>query len=353
MKILLKKIRLNKKGLLYQMKILVVGDVHIKLDNLPDIQLLIQKLEKEIIYRQPSLVILLGDILHTHERIHTSCLQYADQLFRMCSELVPTYVLVGNHDYISNSQFLTSNHWMIPFSCWKNLTIVDRVMETTIDSHRFLFCPYVPEGRFVEALSTVSDWQKSDMIFAHQTLNGVKMGAILTENVEEWQDSWPFLCCGHVHDRQRVQPNLYYTGTPMQQAFGESHHKTIVQFTFQDHKMALEEFPLKVAIKRIEYLTVQEAYNYKADIEPNEMVRLTIKGTKEECSIFKKTPVFRSLVAQYKIVFDEISMNQEPIEEMTSTFHEVLVKNIQSSYFLTKLYKQYASLPHQTDVQFV
>lgn len=335
------------------MKALVVGDVHIKLDNLTDIEVFIKKLKQEIINRQPTVIILLGDILHTHERIHTSCLQYADLLFSMCCELKPTYVLVGNHDYISNSQFLTSNHWMTAFSRWNKLFIVDKVVDCTMDGIRFIACPYVPEGRLVEALNTVSDWKNADIIFAHQTLNGVKMGAILTENVEEWQLDYPFLCSGHIHDKQRVQPNLYYTGTPMQHAFGESHRKSIVQFNWENKTFSQEEIELKVAIKRIEYLTVQEAYHYKMEIEPNEMVRLTIKGTKEECAIFKKSSAYQTLMTIAKVVFDEITKDQDHTEEVQSNFHEVLVKTLQSNYFLTKLYKHYASLPHQTDLQFV
>jgi len=335
------------------MNYLVIGDVHIKLDNLPDIQILIQKINHEITIHQPHFVVLLGDILHTHERIHTSCLHYAEELFTMCSRHCPTYVLVGNHDYISNSQFLTSQHWMTPFSKWNNIYIVDRVVDFTVESYRFIACPYVPDGRMVEALQTVPDWEKAHMIFGHQTLNGVKMGAVVAEQVEDWLPHYPLLCSGHIHDKQRVQPNLYYTGTPMQQAFGESHHKTILHCTWTNQTLLQKEIALKVAIKRIEYITVQQAYSYQLQVEPYEMVRLTIKGSKEECSVFKKTPAFKSLSLLAKIVFDELVTGKEHTEEVMSTFHEVLYKNIHSNFFLTKLYKQYASLPNTTDVQFM
>lgn len=98
-----------------EMKFLAIGDIHIKLDNLLEIAKLTDEIVSLIHQHQPDYVILLGDILHTHERIHTNCLNQAADLFRKCSTLLPTYVLVGNHDYISNSQFLTSEHWMNPF----------------------------------------------------------------------------------------------------------------------------------------------------------------------------------------------------------------------------------------------
>ena len=172
-------------NLFHKMKCLAIGDVHIKLDNINEIELLIQKIHHYIQVLQPDFIILLGDILHTHERIHTTCLQYAEKLFQMCCEQLPTYVLVGNHDYISNSQFLTSQHWMTPCARWNQLTIVDRVVSFHVKGYHIVCCPYVPDGRFVEALDTYPEWKTADLIFGHQTLNGVKMGAILIENVEE------------------------------------------------------------------------------------------------------------------------------------------------------------------------
>ena len=41
----------------------------------------------------------------------------------MCEEL---YVLVGNHDYINNSQYLSGNHWMTVFKGWENVKVVDK-----------------------------------------------------------------------------------------------------------------------------------------------------------------------------------------------------------------------------------
>ena len=324
---------------------LVIGDLHIRLDNLEDIHRLLGKLEETITIHSPHVIVLLGDVLHTHERIHTTCLQYAERMFTMCSSYAPTYVLVGNHDYISNSQFLTSHHWMTPFKQWPNITIVDRVVPFTHEGHTFIACPYVPEGRMVEALSTIPDWKSAHLIFGHQTLDGVHMGAIKTEHVEEWKSEYPFLCTGHIHDKQRVQPNLYYAGTPLQQAFGEKRNKSIALFTITDGILSFEEIELRVSLKRIEYLTVQQAYHYSLELEPFEMVRLTIKGTKEECKVFKKSSAFQTLVKQAKLVFDETDHEKEQVSETVVAFHDVLYQSIQSNFFLTQLYKRHATLP--------
>ena len=331
--------------------VLVVGDVHIKLDNLDDIMVLIDRLEQVITEKHPAVLVLLGDVLHTHERIHTACLNTAENLFRRMSAMVPTYVLVGNHDYISNSQFLTDQHWMTPFKRWHNLTIVDRVTPWELNGIRFVACPYVPDGRLVEALNTVPSWQSAHMLFAHQTLDGVKMGAVLAENVEAWEATYPYLCSGHIHDKQTVADNLYYTGTPMQHAFGESHHKSVVLFTVYPDRIQKQELELKVSVKRIEYITVAQAYTFAPTIGSHETVRLTIKGKREECVVFKKTAAFKQLCAMAKVVFDEMDGETvETIEDASHTFQDVLYESLQDDYFLTKWYKHYAQLPHHAEV---
>ena len=333
-------------------RLLAIGDVHIKLSNLEDIELFLEKIKITITNERPDFIIILGDVLNTFERIHTTCLSYAQRLFTVCSEYTQTYVLVGNHDYISNSQFLTSHHWMTPFSTWNQLTIVDRVVSFTHEKNHFVLCPYVPDGRLVEALSTFPEWLSAHMIFGHQLLNGAKMGAILAEHVEEWKQEYPFLCCGHIHDKQRVQSNLYYTGTPMQDSFAEKRSKSIALFTVHEKEFEIKEIELGVNIKRIEYMSVSDAYTYQIELKQNEMLRLTLKGTKEECHVFKKTTEFKKLSSLAKIVFDEIQM--ELIQEKENgIFQDVLIESIKHDFFLTQLYKKHASLSYEPEIQFM
>lgn len=332
-------------------RILAIGDVHIKISNLEDIEVFIQRLDSTIQAEMPDKIIILGDVLNTFERIHTTCLSYAQRLFTLCSSYSPTYVLVGNHDYISNSQFLTSAHWMTPFYAWPNLTIVDKVVEFIHHEQQFVCCPYVSDGRFVEALETHPTWRTARMIFGHQLLNGAKMGAIVAEHVEEWKEEYPFLCCGHIHEKQLVQPNLYYTGTPMQDSFAERRNKSIVLFTVGE-EITRKEIELKVNIKRIEYLTIQQAYQYQLEVDSNESVRLTIKGTKEECSVFKKSIAFKTLSALAKLVFDEQSTEFKHEKEEIE-FQTVLFESIHHNYFLTQLYKRHASISCEPDIQFM
>jgi DNA repair exonuclease SbcCD nuclease subunit len=325
-------------------KLLVIGDVHVKLDNLLEIKTLLEKISITVEQQQPDIIVLLGDILHTHERVHTNCLNAAMDLFRICSSLRPTYVLVGNHDFISNSQFLTTHHWMNSFKNWDHLTIVDTIHSLTHNGNRFVFSPYVPDGRLVEALGTLDfPFTEAHMIFVHQTLDGVKMGMNIANGVEEWKPEYPFCCSGHIHDKQRVQPNLYYNGTPMPHAFGERNDKTVSLFTVTDGLIELhQELKLDVCSKRLEYVTIQEAYTFIIEPKPHQVVRLTIKGSPEEIRAFKRSEPYKRFQQQHiKMVFDEIS--DQGVKSFSSrlSFEETLYEAVKSDKQLAHWYRTY------------
>ena len=117
---------------------------------------------------------------------------------------------------------------------WENLVIVDKVIHIEIDDKLFTLLPYVPNGRFIEALdtNTEKDWTKSNCIFAHQEFVGCKMGHIISEQGDVWDNSYPQIVSGHIHSRQFVQDNIYYPGAALQHAFGESEKNVIAVLQF-------------------------------------------------------------------------------------------------------------------------
>jgi DNA repair exonuclease SbcCD nuclease subunit len=212
-------------------RILCIGDPHFRVENITEVEEFIAKLIPLIEDRKPDFIVVLGDLLHTHERVHTIALNKAYDFINQLRKLAKTFVIVGNHDYIQNQQFLTENHWMNGMKEWENVVIVDKVLEF----EDFVFCPYVPPGRFEEALDTLSgyDWRQSSCIFAHQEFYGCKMGAIISVDGDKWGESFPVVVSGHIHSKQQPQKNVYYTGSAMQHAFGESEENIIAVFDFQ------------------------------------------------------------------------------------------------------------------------
>ena len=308
--------------------ILCIGDIHIQTNNTIDIKIFTEKLYEYIKNNNEliDIVVLMGDILHTHERLHTIPFNIANNMIEQLSIMKPLYILVGNHDYINNSQFLTDNHWMNCFKNKYNIHIVDKAIICKLNNKNIIMCPYVPDGRFIEALNTLQtetfDWKKSDCILGHQLLDGAKMGAIIAENVEKWDDMFPYLISGHIHDKQQVQNNLYYTGSSMQHAFGESSDKTICLVKIKN-SLEIQEIDLKLPKKQILYYDIENidpTINKEGSTtQENELMvqkilnildtpdihyKITLTGNFEQFKVFKKNPLYLKLQKNNtKIVF--------------------------------------------------
>jgi DNA repair exonuclease SbcCD nuclease subunit len=284
-------------------KVIVVGDPHFKTDNGEESSIFVERLEKLIIAENPDMCVILGDVLHTHERLHTTPYNDACDFIRRVRDLTPTYVLVGNHDQINNQQYLNSNHWMNPLKEWENVTIVDTVVSKRVGDNMFYFVPFVPPGRFVEALETNPGWQEADCIFAHQEFFGCSMGAISSVDGDKWPETNPYVVSGHIHSRQTLQPNLFYPGSAMQHAFGESEKNIIPVFTFNEEGFTKREIDLKLPRKKTLYMDVQEIDDFVVP-STEDTYKVTLSGNYDQFKAFRKTKKFKSMTkAGLKVVF--------------------------------------------------
>ena len=257
--------------------VLAIGDPHFKIDNIPEVELFITQIEILAKEKQPDIILCLGDLLHTHERIHTTPLNKAYEFIERMSKISLTYVIVGNHDYIQNQQYLTENHWMNGMKQWDNVIIVDKVTVYNKNEIKLVFCPYVPPGRFEEALNTIrDDWKTANCIFAHQEFYGCKMGAIVSIEGDKWSLDNPLVISGHIHSKQTPQPNIYYTGSAMQHAFGESEKNIIAYVSFEkDYNYHIEEVDLKLPRKKIIYADMDNITKLKLPVDTKDDIKIT------------------------------------------------------------------------------
>lgn len=484
------------------LKIISVGDPHFRTDNIPEVNLFINKLEELAKKEEPDLIVILGDVLHTHERLHTIPLNKAYEFVEKMRNIAKTFVLIGNHDmcfakntpilmwdgtvkksqeigigdllvgddslprkvtrinrglskmytinqknsisytvtenhilslkpyhkslfwnntkwvvkwlenlqlkscffnteieakeyletikeipvldisvkdYLSipknvrkclygyrksiewenqqielevtesdeteffgwetdgnhrflladhtvvhncnNQQFLTTNHWMNGMKEWDNVEIIDSVVHRKVKGIHLVFCPYVPPGRFLEALNSndEDDWKKADCIFAHQEFYGCKMGAIVSVEGDKWPEEFPQVISGHIHSRQLIGENIYYCGSSMQNAFGESDKNIIpiLTWTKSGKRYKLDEIDLELPRKKIIYTDVQSMDDYEP-AETEDKIKISISGVYDEFKAFKKTKKYRELVKKgTKIVFKPKKIKKEDEKETT------------------------------------
>jgi hypothetical protein len=162
-----------------------------------------------------------------------------------------------------------------------------------------VFCPYVPPGKFCEALRTCPDWPKAKAIFCHQEFKNAKIGSIISRDGDEWPESYPFVITGHIHDYNRMQSNILCIGAANSVRHGESIDKTVSVF---DIGAEILETRIDLGLpKKITYEI--SASEFDAFVLPeNADVRLSILGTTEELEKVKLSDRYDVLRQKIKII---------------------------------------------------
>lgn len=323
---------------------LVIGDPHFKVSNIRETDAMVEAVIRTATQRQPDIIIVLGDVLDRHETIHVSPLTRAIKFLARLMAIAPVYVLIGNHDLKNNRQFLSDEHPFTALKFWgNNMTVVDTTTIVNIKGHVFTFVPYVPPGRFQEALNYREGWQTSTCIFAHQEFQGAQMGAIVSVEGDPWPVTYPYVVTGHIHDFQELQGNILYTGTPIQHAFGDRHDKTISYFRFhtpsiRDH----ERIDLGVPRKHIVRITCAEVSTHVP--QQNCELKIIIRGTSGEIRAIKTHPNIAAWKqAGHKVIYKDIPLATSDdivpvISRAPLRFSMVLYNTINPHPRLTSLY---------------
>ena len=308
------------------MKILFIGDPHIKTDNHEEIDILSRELKKICDSTLIDQIIVGGDLMHYHERIFTQALNKSLEFVTTLATFAPVYILVGNHDMINNQQFLTSNHWLNVLSHYKNIKIVDKPIVCTNSSFTFLMCPYVYPGRFIEAIETVSkDWKTYNLIFAHQEFKGCKMGAIVSKDGDEWGEEFPQVISGHIHDNQTPQKNIYYPGSPLQHAFGDTEKRVVCTV---DENGNISNIDLDVPKKTIIKKTVSDILCIK-NTELHSHLKIKLTATSEEFKAFKQTQQYKECIEKgVKIQLDIKPVKREDLTVTEQANFRLILQNL-------------------------
>lgn len=318
-------------------RILAIGDIHFRAKEVREGDAYIEAVVSVSTEARPHLIVLLGDILDTHELVRIGPFLQASKLIERLRAIAPVYVLMGNHDLRSGAMYLSDEHAFRPFKEWKEVTIVDTPIEVECDGRRIGMVPYVPPGRFVEALSTLGEtWKEADVILAHQEFEGADLGGILSEAGDPWSTDLPAVVSGHIHTEQRLDSGVIYVGSSRQTSFGDEDIKGIGLLTWEPElRVSILELPLrgKKTLRLPVEDMVPEVFDRKVtdELRSRFNLRLIVFGTEEKLMAFKKTPFFKRVRTldplHLTIVLSPASLSLEPIEvepTPTRTYTDVL-----------------------------
>lgn len=197
------------------MKILRVGDPHVKVTNIDESDKLMEFVADMAIKHKVDRIELLGDLFHTHAVLRLEVLEFWNHWLDHLSDICELVVLVGNHDlsgdYNSSSSALDIFHRLKK----KNLQIVDFAKVLGV----FGYVPYIHDNeKFIEAANHLVSYG-AKVLVSHTTFNGAKFesGIYAPDGVDPEKLQFDLLVSGHIHSRQRFRTNkgqeVIYPGT--------------------------------------------------------------------------------------------------------------------------------------------
>lgn len=220
------------------MRIFVLGDPHFKKSNLHIFEQICNEIITIVDERKPDLCVCLGDTLDTHDRINLRAQSMANRFFIDISKRCPLVILIGNHDRENNSDYMSNIHPFVGLESQPNIRVVYESIRETRDKYDFIYVPYVPPGKFMQALEYV-DYNPNEssnhphLIFCHQEFKGCNMGSIVSTKGDTWSVKYPLVIAGHIHEYQ-VLPKIIYVGTFLQQNYGESDDKALMMLYLEE-----------------------------------------------------------------------------------------------------------------------
>lgn len=319
--------------------ILLIGDPHFKTSNAIETNQFhkstLEYLEKN---NNIDFVVVLGDILHCHEKIHTQPFCRAVNFLTDLSKHKKTYVLIGNHDRINNNVFLTEEHPFVGLKRHKNLVIVDKV----VVEENYIFVPYVANGRFKEALETClteEEYSKFKGIFAHQEFKGCKQGAIISEHGDVWEENLPPVFSGHIHDHQTVQSNIFYPGIPFQHGFGDSDDKGIYLLKLKEDSWDTTKITLDIISKKLYTMKIEDFDEFKPP--ENTVIKINFECHETTMKKIMSSVKFREKIKRYNISYQVKVEKTKKIIKNHSSFMENLTRRIEKcSDSIKTIFKQ-------------
>jgi|SRR5208337_1905105 len=293
---------------------ITIGDPHFREKYLAIASKFVDVVVGIVEERTPNFVVVLGDLLHHMNMAYTQPYNLAVEFLKRLGRLVPTYLIIGNHDLMNETQFLLSSHFFTAFHGVESITnvmIIDTPQIITMGYQKFIMCPYVPKGMFKQALDTLGKikWRSIDAVFAHQEFEGAQMGGRISDG-----DPWPPhsldvagtpVISGHIHEAQTLPGGVYYTGSAMQHTFAEGSKKGVWEIKFKRRVGGRVPFThiiieTNLRTKVVKKITAEQAIalleNYRPDVATKEVeTKVCIIDNRSVLESLQKSKVVESL----------------------------------------------------------
>lgn len=328
----------------------VIGDLHFKKTEPDRADLVINKITEQIKKIEPDIVVFLGDILDTHEKIDMKTQNKAIRMIKhIAGPKTEVFLVIGNHERPDGTCFLTEDS---SFYCLKGVPyihVADRVLDVKFgvgnngENIRFVFVPYVPTGKFHDALDTLEEKVMSKnrpvCIFAHQEFKGIQLGNGKSKHGDDWPETNPLVISGHIHTFQMLNNNILYPGTPYQQSWSDDSKKGIIVAEFLPGKSPTINFlELEIRRKKIIRLKPSEVDTFVPP--PNCYVQVDIVGSSAEIKALSETGIISTMRSKGISVSLSSENTANPSNPQNKALKELLLDMINTDPDATNLFHE-------------
>lgn len=193
------------------MRILRIGDPHVKVSNIDESERLVEFVADLAMKQNVQRIEILGDLFHTHAILRLEVLEFWTWALELLSDVCEVVVLVGNHDQTGDYNSHSSALDIFQKLRRKNLHIIDapRAMGC------FGYMPYTHDSaRFIE-LANALNQSGAKTLVCHQTFSGSKYenGFYAPDGIDPESVSFELIISGHIHAFQKFG-KIIYPGTP-------------------------------------------------------------------------------------------------------------------------------------------
>ena len=322
-----------------QLKMCLLGDPHYRLSSVKSHQKLTElvldwiKEEKEQAGDVPIIMCIMGDLCDNHKVSFMKPYMMATDLLFRASEILPTYLLIGNHDRADNTIVRTNEHFFEAHKLKKNLTIVDKGIVEEINGFKLAFVPYLPVGTFREHYNDIVGDHKIDVVLCHQEFRNVKMGIITSAEGDRWSKKTdPQVFTGHIHEHQ-ILGNVYNVGTPLQQAFNEDYNSkgvtTVVMSRQENGKPSFDVTRLRLNIPPKITITISASEFMDFRLPKGEAeIKLFVEGEPAELKALYSLEKYKKLKKKCKILCREIKISRPQRKYKGHTYIDMVYETL-------------------------
>lgn len=202
----------------------------------------------ESINYKACVTVITGDLLNNNDQGSPDLIKTCIQFINKLGEYMPVIIIAGNHDYNHTTQktwfdvldaatndnvhFLSESGFYILKAKINKLLIG---FQAITDKYYSFFY----ENQNISSVKHLYNCKRAIALF-HGNVAGCKMKS-KTWNYDEseynenssnpdyninkhWMKEYDLVLLGHIHERQKIEPNIYYAGSTIQRTFAESYN---------------------------------------------------------------------------------------------------------------------------------